>query len=78
MWKVMQRVFMFVNVMVDIDKCRGTNQSQTLFKCISDIQYLRETLPSSIESEFFDYLKNLTAKDVTVYAIEEGSVVFPR
>ncbi|KAJ1531966.1 hypothetical protein ONE63_000603 [Megalurothrips usitatus] len=44
----------------------------------SDIVYLRETLPSTIESEFFDYLKNLTAKDVTVHAIEEGSVVFPR
>ncbi|XP_034253453.1 nicotinate phosphoribosyltransferase isoform X2 [Thrips palmi] len=44
----------------------------------SDIIYLRETLPSSIEPEFFDYLKNLTANEVTVYAIEEGSVVFPR
>lgn len=43
-----------------------------------DIEYLRETLPEGIEVEFFDYLSQLTAKDVTVYAIEEGSVAFPR
>lgn len=44
----------------------------------TDIAYLKETLPKSIENAFFDYLKDLTAKDVTVYAIPEGSVVFPR
>lgn len=44
----------------------------------TDIAYLKETLPGSIENEFFDYLKDLTAKDVTLYAIPEGSVVFPR
>lgn len=44
----------------------------------SDIEYLRETLPTSVEDEFFDYLKNLSADDVTLHAIEEGSVVFPR
>lgn len=35
-------------------------------------------MPSSVEPEFFDFLKNSTADDVTLYAIEEGSVVFPR
>lgn len=45
---------------------------------LPDIEYLKETLPESIEPEFFDYLHNLTASDVTLYAVEEGSVVFPR
>ncbi|XP_045493281.1 nicotinate phosphoribosyltransferase isoform X1 [Colias croceus] len=44
----------------------------------SDIDYLRQTLPSTIECEFFDYLKDLTCKDIKLSAIEEGSVVFPR
>lgn len=44
----------------------------------SDIEYLKQTLPDGIENEFFDYLKDLTAKDVTLHAIPEGSVVFPR
>lgn len=43
----------------------------------SDIEYLRQTLPD-IESAFFDYLSVLTTKDVTLYAMEEGSVAFPR
>ncbi|XP_075152371.1 nicotinate phosphoribosyltransferase isoform X2 [Haematobia irritans] len=44
----------------------------------SDIEYLRQTLPEGTENEFFDYLGNLTAKDVTLYAIDEGTVAFPR
>ncbi|TMW53184.1 hypothetical protein DOY81_001727 [Sarcophaga bullata] len=44
----------------------------------SDIEYLRQTLPEGIENEFFDYLGNLTVKDVTLYAIDEGTVAFPR
>lgn len=39
---------------------------------------MRQALPEGIEDEFFAYLSQLTAKDVTLYAIEEGSVVFPR
>lgn len=45
---------------------------------LSDIGYLRSVLPDTTESEFFDYLLNLSAADVTVYAIPEGSVVFPK
>lgn len=45
---------------------------------ISDIDYLKRTLPPTIEKSFFAYLKELTAKDVKLYAIDEGSVVFPR
>ncbi|XP_046742032.1 nicotinate phosphoribosyltransferase isoform X3 [Diprion similis] len=44
----------------------------------SDIEYLQSTLPASVEPEFYEYLRNLTAQDVTLCAIEEGSVVFPR
>lgn len=43
-----------------------------------DIAYLRRTLPAGIENEFFAYLEQLTADEVTLYAVEEGSVVFPR
>lgn len=35
-------------------------------------------MPSSVDQKFFEYLKDLTPKDVTIYAMEEGSVVFPR
>lgn len=44
----------------------------------SDIEYLKQTLSDGIENEFFDYLQALTAKDVVFYAIDEGSVAFPR
>lgn len=44
----------------------------------SDIEYLKQTLPEGIENDFFDYLGNLTAKDVILYAVDEGSVAFPR
>lgn len=44
----------------------------------SDIEYIKDILPSAVEDEFFAYLKLLSAEDITVYAIKEGSVVFPR
>ncbi|XP_035781203.1 nicotinate phosphoribosyltransferase-like isoform X2 [Anopheles albimanus] len=44
----------------------------------TDIEYLKHALPQGIEEDFFEYLSQLTAKDVTLYAIEEGSVAFPR
>ncbi|XP_054266130.1 nicotinate phosphoribosyltransferase isoform X2 [Macrosteles quadrilineatus] len=44
----------------------------------SDIAYLKATLPPSIEEEFFVFLQRLNVNDVTVYAIEEGSVAFPK
>ncbi|XP_053673250.1 nicotinate phosphoribosyltransferase [Anopheles nili] len=44
----------------------------------TDIEYLKHALSQGIEDEFFEYLSQLTAKDVTLYAIEEGSVAFPR
>uniref|UniRef100_A0A1I8IH65 Nicotinate phosphoribosyltransferase n=1 Tax=Macrostomum lignano TaxID=282301 RepID=A0A1I8IH65_9PLAT len=43
-----------------------------------DIAYLRTVLPPSADSEFFDYLATLTAQGVSLYAVEEGSAVFPK
>ena len=44
----------------------------------SDIEYLKKTLPSDVEEDFFDYLKNLTPKDIQIHALQEGSIAFPR
>ncbi|KAG8200816.1 hypothetical protein JTE90_006396 [Oedothorax gibbosus] len=43
-----------------------------------DIDYLKRILPTTVEPEFFDFLSELTPKDVKVYAIPEGTIVFPR
>lgn len=44
---------------------------------VSDIEYLKRILPT-VEPAFFNFLSDLTPKDVKVYAIPEGTVVFPR
>ncbi|MPC08544.1 Nicotinate phosphoribosyltransferase [Portunus trituberculatus] len=44
----------------------------------SDIEYLRENMPPTVEPEYFEFLANLTTDEVTVYAVDEGKVVFPR
>lgn len=44
----------------------------------SDINYLKNILPSNVEPSFFEFLANLTAREVKLYAIPEGTVVFPR
>ena len=44
----------------------------------TDISYLRSALPDYVEEEFYDYLRHMTLKDVKLYAIREGSIVFPR
>ena len=38
--------------------------------------YIRERLPDA-EEEFFTYLENLNCNDLKIYAIPEGTVVFP-
>lgn len=48
------------------------------FLVFADVSYLKELLPDTTEPEFFGYIRSLTAKDVTVSAIAEGSLVFPR
>jgi len=47
------------------------------FAFCADIVYLRETLPS-VDPLFFDYLAKLTAEDVTLHAIPEGCIAFPK
>lgn len=48
-------------------------------KCVLlDIEYLKQTLPPTIEEEFYDFLSQLTTKEVTLFAMQEGSVAFPR
>ncbi|CAF0885587.1 unnamed protein product [Rotaria sordida] len=37
----------------------------------SDIDYLRETLPTHIEKEFYDFLSTLDLNDIKIYAIPE-------
>lgn len=44
----------------------------------SDLEYIKGILPASIEEEFYIYLKSLSAKDIKLYAVKEGTVVFPR
>lgn len=44
----------------------------------SDIAYLKKTLPQNVEDEFFQYLRDLTPKDIKIYALQEGSIAFPR
>lgn len=44
----------------------------------SDIAYLKTILPPQTETEFFDYLFNITPNDLTIYALEEGTVAFPK
>ncbi|KAK4872071.1 hypothetical protein RN001_016195 [Aquatica leii] len=43
----------------------------------SDIEYLKQTMPTA-ENDFFEFLSDLSAKDVRIYALDEGTVVFPR
>ncbi len=35
-------------------------------------------MPSYMEDEFFQYLKNIDMSELQIYAIREGSLVFPR
>ncbi|KAD7479399.1 hypothetical protein E3N88_02535 [Mikania micrantha] len=43
-----------------------------------EISFVRECLSPTCEDAFFDYLGGINCSDVEVYAIAEGSVVFPK
>ncbi|XP_027345083.1 nicotinate phosphoribosyltransferase 2-like isoform X2 [Abrus precatorius] len=43
-----------------------------------EINFVKESLSTSCEDGFFDYLRSIDCSDVEVYAIPEGSVVFPK
>ncbi|CAG5122256.1 unnamed protein product [Candidula unifasciata] len=44
----------------------------------SDIEYLKIVMPPTTDPEFFNYLKTVSAKDITLSAVPEGEVVFPK
>ena len=43
-----------------------------------DVAYLKTAMPASTDPQFFEYLASLTAKEVTLEAVPEGEVVFPK
>ncbi|KAB1214753.1 Nicotinate phosphoribosyltransferase [Morella rubra] len=43
-----------------------------------EISFIHQTLPSSCEDGFYDYLRGIDCADVEVYSVSEGSVVFPK
>ncbi|KAJ8770777.1 hypothetical protein K2173_021424 [Erythroxylum novogranatense] len=43
-----------------------------------EISFIRQSLPGSNENDFFDYLRGLDCSEVEVYAVPEGTVVFPK
>lgn len=48
-------------------------------KCtLLDISYLQSVLPDNVEDEFFDFLLSLDCSKINLWAVPEGSVVFPR
>jgi nicotinate phosphoribosyltransferase len=44
----------------------------------SDIDYLKSAMPEYVEDEFYQYLMNMDLKDLKLYAVREGSLIFPR
>ena len=46
--------------------------------CAADVAYLRECMPPDTEAAFFDYLAAIDGSKVTLHAIPEGTVVFPK
>ncbi|CAI2351595.1 unnamed protein product [Caenorhabditis sp. 36 PRJEB53466] len=44
----------------------------------SDIEYLKKILPPNAEPSFFEYLETLDGSRLTIKAVREGSVVFPK
>lgn len=43
-----------------------------------DVTYLRSVFPETTEEEFYTFFRQLNTSEVTVMAVKEGSVVFPK
>ncbi|TYH95053.1 hypothetical protein ES332_A12G081400v1 [Gossypium tomentosum] len=43
-----------------------------------EVSFIRKSLPGSCEEGFLNYLREIDCSDVEVYAISEGTVVFPK
>lgn len=63
-------------VFAGLEEC--LNFLQGFFYSEDDINFFRSILPPSVEEEFFQYLSNITAKDIKLYSVPEGTVVFPK
>ena len=50
----------------------------TVMTLISDISYLKTILPAAVEEEFYSFLKGIDTSKVTLVAMLEGSIVFPK
>ncbi|KAH7954814.1 hypothetical protein HPB49_021937 [Dermacentor silvarum] len=46
--------------------------------CIRFLQAFRYSKSASVDPAYYDYLSSLTAEKVKLYAVPEGTVVFPR
>ena len=44
----------------------------------ADVEYIRSRLPAHTEDEFFEYLASVDGSKITLRAIPEGSVIFPK
>ncbi|KAL8610646.1 hypothetical protein ACOMHN_047215 [Nucella lapillus] len=44
----------------------------------SDVEYLKKAMSSGVDPEFFVYLSGLTGDEVSLWAVDEGTVVFPK
>jgi len=44
----------------------------------SDISYLKTILPATVEEEFYSFLRAIDTSKVTLCAMLEGSIVFPK
>ena len=56
----------------------NVHSSCSFFSAISDISYLKTVMPSTVDEEFFTFLRGIDGSQVTVSALCEGSLVFPR
>ena len=43
----------------------------------ADVEFLQEKLPPDTDPAFFEYLKKIDASQVRIFAVDEGSIVFP-
>lgn len=48
------------------------------FMILIDIEFFRSFLAKDVEEEFFQYLSKITAENIVVWSVSEGSVVFPK
>ena len=63
-------------IFAGLTECLKYLQNFKFTEC--DIEYLRTALSTDVDEKFFDYLRTLTPNDITLYALSEGSIAFPK